>query len=145
MQRDCKGSAEILTRSTVLAVLLAAAISAWVAAGFHPFTWPMRIAVAVPVLVAVGFQWRQPGPNPVAEPAPTPSYRRCVMAWTGLLVLATAWELTALFSSPRDDHPTLSSIGDDVMRTHPGRAVTFALWLVLGWLLFVRPQVERRR
>jgi hypothetical protein len=64
--------------------------------------------------------------------------------WFGLLVLATTWELSALFSSPRDDHPTLSSIGDDVMRTHPGRAVTFALWLVVGWLLFVRPLMERR-
>ena len=143
MQRDCKAFAEILTLATSVVALVAAAIYTWVAAGFHPFTWPMRIAVAVPVLVAVAFQWRQPA-NLVAEPAPTPAYRRAVMAWIGLLVLAITWELTALFSSPREDHPTLSSIGDDVMRTHPGRTITFALWLVVGWLLFVRPLAERR-
>ena len=59
-------------------------------------------------------------------------------------MLATAWELLALFSSPRDDHPTLSSMSDDVMSTHPGRALTFALWLLVGWLLFVRPRMEKR-
>ncbi len=131
-----------LRPATVLAVVLAGVYS-WIAAGFLPFTWPMRIAVIVPVVVAAIFVV---GPSrPGAEPAADQrgAYRRCITAWVVLLVLATAWELLALFSSPRDDHPTLSSMSDDVMSTHPGRALTFALWLFVGWLLFVRPRMEK--
>jgi hypothetical protein len=144
MSSTRKDSAEILSKIGVGVPLAIASLYSWIAAGFHPFTWPMRIAVAVPVLVAFAYSWRRPRPNSDDAPTRSSAYRRCVLVWVGLLLLATAWELIALFSSPREDHPTLSSIGDDVMRTHPGRAITFALWLVVGWLLFVRPLAERR-
>jgi uncharacterized membrane protein len=58
--------------------------------------------------------------------------------WIGLVAVLLAWELTAYFSSPRHDHPTLSTVADYIMSSHPGRAAMFALWLALGWLLFVR-------
>jgi hypothetical protein len=102
----------------------------------------MRVAVLVPVVVAVVWTGRRR--RPVGADAVRPDrYWQWLAVWVGLIAAATLWELAALFSSPRDDHPTLSSIADDVMGTHPGRAATFALWLVVGWLLFVRP-VERR-
>jgi hypothetical protein len=131
------------SRVVVLWALAVAAAYSWVAAGFHPFTWPMRVAVAVPALVAVACTKRVRRQSRVEVPARSSSYRWCVAGWLGLLIAAIVWELTAFFSSPRDDHPTLSSIADDVMRTHPGRAATFALWLLVGWLLFVRPVLER--
>ena len=129
--------------AAVLAVAVAGVYS-WIAAGFVPFTWPMRIAVIVPVLAAAVFVVRPSRPGGEPAMAQRRAYRRCRAAWIVLLGLATAWELLALFSSPRDDHPTLSSMSDDVMRTHPGRALTFALWLLVGWLLFVRPWTEKR-
>ena len=58
--------------------------------------------------------------------------------WIGLVALLGGWELVAYLSSPRHDHPTLSSIADQVMSSHAGRAAMFALWLALGWSLFVR-------
>ena len=59
-------SAGALRPATVVAVVLAGVYS-WIAAGFLPFTWPMRIAVIVPVLVAGIFAL---GPSrPGAEPA----------------------------------------------------------------------------
>ena len=39
------------------------------------------------------------------------------------------------FSSPRSAHPTLSVIADEVMSVQPGRALFFALWVALGWVL----------
>jgi hypothetical protein len=60
-----------------------------------------------------------------------------------VLLVLVAWELTAYFSSPRHDHPTLSTVADDIMSSHPGRTVMFGLWLALGWLLFVRSPPEQ--
>ena len=58
--------------------------------------------------------------------------------WAVLFGLLTAFEVAEYFSSPRRDHPTLSSIADSLMNTHPGRAAAFALWLLLGWALLLR-------
>jgi hypothetical protein len=52
--------------------------------------------------------------------------------WAALLLAIAAWELLAFFSSPRRDHPTLSSIADRIMSVHAGRALVFAAWLALG-------------
>ena len=61
-----------------------------------------------------------------------------------MVALAVGWELVALFSSPREEHPTLSTITDEIMSVHPGRALVFALWLALGWLLVTSPRIERQ-
>lgn len=137
-------SATRRSRTGIVSVVAVAAAYCWVAAGFRSFTWPVRIAVTVPVLVAVGFTTRARRQPPDEAPVRSSSYRWCIVGWLSLLAAAITWELTAYFSSPRDDHPTLSSIADDVMRNHPGRAATFALWLVVGWLLFGRPVLDRR-
>ena len=64
-------------------------------------------------------------------------------AGSGWSSLAVGWELLAYFSIPRDDHPTLSVIADEIMSVHVGRALMFLLWLVLGWLLVRNPRVSR--
>ena len=126
------------------ALLLAgAAVYAWVAAGLRAFTLPMDAAVALVVLVMVVVGLRRPGVVVGNGGAGAPSHRGGARppggaVWIGLVALLGGWELVAYLSSPRHDHPTLSSISDQVMSTHPGRAVMFALWLALGWALFAR-------
>jgi len=128
------------------AVPVAVALAyAWVAAGLRPFTLPMDTAVAVPVIVVLGISWRRPGPaggtRAGAEASPLP--RRGLAVWIGLVGLLATWQLIAFMSSPRHDHPTLSSIAGAVMGTHPGRAAMFAVWLEIGWVLFLRGPAVR--
>lgn len=58
--------------------------------------------------------------------------------WSALVGTLAVWELAAYKASPRQDHPTLSSIADNITSGHPARAVVFALWLGLGLQLFAR-------
>lgn len=58
-------------------------------------------------------------------------------AWVwGLLAGALGlWELQAFLQHPRRDHPTLSSLSNDLLRSPSSRGVAFAVWLALGlWL-----------
>jgi hypothetical protein len=116
-------------------VVLIAAVYSWVAAGFHPFTVAEEIMVAIPALAVFAAAWR-----PSRPPATVRWSRASVALWLGLVVLTVGWELLAYFSTPRHDHPTLSVIADEIMSVHPGRALLFFLWLVLGWLLVRTPR-----
>ena len=94
--------------------------------------------VAIPALVVlVAAAWQ-----PTRGPATVRSSRLSVAPWLGLVVLAFGWERRAYFSSPREDHPTLSVIADEIMSVHPGRALISLLWLTLGWLLIRSPRVK---
>ena len=121
-------------------------VYAWVASGFRAFTWRENVAVALPVLVILAVVVRTWGrtPSPAGQDsAHAAGRRRAGAVWVGLVTLLVTWELIAYFSSPRHDHPTLSTIADDIMSHHPGRAAMFAMWLTLGWLLFVRSPARR--
>jgi hypothetical protein len=115
----------------------------WIAAAFRPFTQPENAAVALPALVVVAVSWRRSdfgkggGAGPLRPPA------AATAIWVLLLVVLTAWELAAYALSPRHSHPTLSSISDSLMSVHVGRAAAFLGWLVVGWVLFVRPKATR--
>jgi hypothetical protein len=122
-----------------LAVAALGLIYSWVVAYWRPFTLPMYAATAVPIVVALVVAWRNP-PAERREPTGEGGGRA---VWVTLFVLLTSWELVAYFSSPRQDHPTLSTVADNVMSSHPGRAATFALWLAFGSLLFVRSRVPQ--
>ncbi len=60
----------------------------------------------------------------------------------GLSAVAIAagvgWELFCYFSSPRQDHPTVSSMLDVVDAHRPWLGLVFAVWLLLGWRLVER-------
>jgi hypothetical protein len=46
-----------------------------------------------------------------------------------------AWQLAAWAQSPRDEHPTLSSLTNAVLDARPVRAAAVALWLAgAAWL-----------
>lgn len=110
----------------------------WLATGLRPFTVPIDVAVALPALTLFGFSWHQSRLGRVPSGCrPRPPWF-ALLAWTSLFAFLAAWELAAYVASPRQDHPTLSSISDSITAAHPARAVVFALWLGLGYKLFVR-------
>ncbi len=59
-----------------------------------------------------------------------------VTGWIVIVAVLLAWQGMALAYSP--EWPTLSSIFRALMRPAIGRFVLFALWLWLGWHLFIR-------
>jgi hypothetical protein len=126
-------------RESTTFVAAAVAAYSWVAAGFRPFTLPEDVLVAIPALLGLVVATMRTS-DPVRTDSPS---RGSAAIWLGLVVVATGWELNALFSSPRSAHPTLSVIADDVMSVRPGRALVFVLWLALGWVLVRRPRATR--
>ena len=114
-----------------VAVLVGALAYSWIASGLRPFTYPEAIAVAIPLAVAGIAVLRV---RVDAGDAP----RRGTWVWGALFAALVAWELVSYRLSPRLDHPTLSSIADRAMSTHPGRFGMFAAWLAVGYWLFRR-------
>ncbi len=120
-------------------VLVAGTIAySWIAAGFHPFTWPMRITTALPILLVLALACRDPDRD--GEEWNGRIYRRGLWVWATLFVLLVVWELIAYVGSPRHDHPTLSSIAETVMSTQATRALVFGVWLGVGAALLGRPR-----
>jgi hypothetical protein len=61
--------------------------------------------------------------------------RRGAWVWGALAGAMGLWELQAFLQDPRRDHPTLSSLSNDLFRSPSSRAVALLLWLALGvWL-----------
>lgn len=58
-----------------------------------------------------------------------------VVVWSAIAAVVLTWELLALRSSPRSQHPTISSLVETVEQHHLGRIVLFVAWLALGWTL----------
>jgi hypothetical protein len=122
-----------------MAVITAALVAyAWIAAGLRPFTHPEELLVALPVIPVVVLTARR-GRAEAAPGVPAAPDQAGAAVWAGLFVALIAWELIALFSSPRSDHPTMSSVADRIMSVHVGRTAVFAIWLVLGVALALRP------
>jgi len=67
--------------------------------------------------------------------AHAPALRRSVIAWSVTVTALVGWELLALFSHPRSDHPTISSLLETAMENHALRFGVYLLWLWLGWAI----------
>jgi hypothetical protein len=130
---------------------------AWWATDLRPFTLPSLAAVLAGGVVAmtVGSRLLPPRPPPAAR-------RRRPRVWAGLGAALGVWELVSFVQRPRAEHPTVSSLANDVFERHPARALGLSVWLVaaaalarlklswpgrllllgawlwLGWHLFVR-------
>jgi len=61
-----------------------------------------------------------------------------------MFVVVVSFELFAYFEKPRQAHPTLSSLSDDLTRWQVGKAALFLAWLALGWLFLRRRPTELR-
>jgi len=117
---------------------------AWVVAGLRPFTDPENVLVALPILAVVVLAARQ-GRSTSDPTNRSARARHGAVVWLGLVSAIAAWELIALFSSPRDDHPTMSSIADWIMSVRVGRTVLVIVWLALGVALARRSFLRPRR
>jgi hypothetical protein len=50
-----------------------------------------------------------------------------------LFAAAGLWELAAFVQLPRADHPTISSLANQVFDSHVVRALAFAGWMAAGF------------
>jgi xanthine/uracil/vitamin C permease (AzgA family) len=96
-------------------------------ASVRSFTWPALVLTAVAGVVVLVLATRRQ-----AERSPATGPRRGIVLWAVLAAAVVAWELLAYFQSPRDDHPTISSMVDALEAHRPLRAVLFIGWVVLG-------------
>lgn len=105
-------------------MLPAAVVYAWAATSLRPFTHP---ALAVTLLTAaavllVGSRFRKQTP-----PA------RGAGWWMVLFAALGVWELAAFVQLPRVDHPTLSSLANQVFGSHLVRTLAFTGWMAAGF------------
>ncbi len=134
-----------------LALLVCGSVGAAGLAMLAAFTRPFTLPADAVVLVgfagvgAIGYADHRMGRTPSAtapsaptvRPSPESSGPRWAL-WVGALAATLGWELFCFFESPREAHPTLSSMVDAVDAHRPGHALTFAVWLWLGWRLVGR-------
>jgi hypothetical protein len=111
----------------------------------RPFTAGADTVTAIPMAVAaiaVAARLRTTRVSDItpsdrdAEP-PTGSTRWSRL-WAAAAVVALSWELYCYSSTPRSEHPTLSTLIDLLDSTRIGKITAFALWLALGWYLVRR-------
>ena len=55
---------------------------------------------------------------------------RRALPWAVLVAAGGAWQLAAYLQQPREDHPTLSSLLNGLLDSHPARAAAFAVWVL---------------
>jgi hypothetical protein len=118
-------------RALPLAVAVGLVAYAWWAVGLAPFSAQATAAV---VLAGVGAmavarrrrrQRRSPSDVDLSGIAP----------WAGLAAVAGAWQLAAYLQHPRADHPTVSSLANELLDSHPARAAAFLVWIAAAWWL----------
>lgn len=121
----------------------------WVASGTRPFTVGAdsvtamalglgAVAATLTGLGVFGSKTRTGGPPSEARPA--------VWPWLVSLGILVLWELAVYWAGVADSRhvfPTLSSLYDDAARWRGTKATFFALWLLLGFGLFVPSGVRR--
>jgi hypothetical protein len=119
----------------------------WFASGVRTFTRPAEVLTFVPAFAVLLLTL---SPRMRARKWSLPRRRddtRCnargVAVWLALLVAVIGWEMFQLFSRPRAHHPTISSLLNTLISTHPSRFAGYLLWLVAGGLL-IRDVVVRR-
>jgi hypothetical protein len=111
--------------------LVVGAAYAALAALLPPLGWTAMLATLPPLVVALVVSLRRP----VRPAVPGPGRRR-VLPWVAVVAAGIAWELLALFRSPRDDFPTISSIVSPLAGTQWWfRFVGYLLWFAAGWWL----------
>ena len=96
---------------------------AWWAVALAPFSRAATVAVLLAggAAAAAGVRGRR-------SPRPREDGRR-VVAWAVLAAAVAALQLAAYLQQPRVDHPTISSLTNALLDSHPARAVAFVLWL----------------
>jgi hypothetical protein len=121
-------------------ILLTIVVYSVVVGGFARYSWPATVVVLLPGVLVLWISWRIPS-RPGSDPGPIDTIG--VVAWVSVFVGAAIWELITLLqqpslSTPSYDHPTLSTLTDPILASHPGRTIGMILWLSFGWFLLRR-------
>jgi hypothetical protein len=95
------------------------------------------LMIAVGVLIVAAQVYRVRNKSDAREEATraAPGFRVAVVVWSVLIAALVAWELIALRSLPRGDHPTISSLVEGSEHHHLARLALYAAWVALGWTL----------
>jgi hypothetical protein len=110
----------------IIAVVVAA--YAWWAVALPPFSGEATAAVVLggAAAMAVGARQRRRRAKGTGDTAG-------VAAWAALAAVAGAWQLAAYLQHPRAEHPTLSSLANEVLDSHLARAAAFVVWIAVAW------------
>jgi hypothetical protein len=114
-----------------LVVAIALATYAWWAVGLGPFSARATAAVVLAgaAAMAIGGRERRRGRPPTDGDASG------IAPWAALATVAGAWQLTAYLQHPRAGHPTVSSLANELLDSHPARAAAFLVWIAAAWWL----------
>ena len=114
----------------------------------RPFTWPAGLVVAIAIVFLLATVMVQRGARRVPRVlARRPSelgaeanhrWGQRWLLWIGPLGGVTIWELFCYAASPRNAHPTISSLLDSWDVHAAGRATAFVAWIALGFYLVTR-------
>jgi hypothetical protein len=107
------------------AVAAAACAYGWWAVGLPPFSWEASLAVLAAGAAAAVAGGRRRQRRPAGRPVDVGR----VVPWLALLAAAATLELSSYLQQPRADHPTISSLTNALLDSHPARAAAFAGWL----------------
>jgi hypothetical protein len=121
------GLASRISVPTVLAAVVLVLVFAWWATGLLPFTAP-----ALTVTLASGGAAIVIGMRRRVGDGDSLSSSQGAGIWPWLILGLLLWELGAFLQHPRAEHPTISSLANLMLESHPIRAVAFAVWLVTG-------------
>jgi hypothetical protein len=137
----------LAARAAVAATVLA---YSWWATALRSFTWPMRVATALPgvaLLVAASRDRRRRGSlrawlsgwravlgsaHPRLPVRSKVAWRAGTVVWSLLIAAIAGWELIARLHGPRSQYPTISSMAGSLTQPHAVRCLVFVLWLLFG-------------
>lgn len=99
------------------------------ATGLQPFTLPALVATLGVGFVVIIVGGRQSPPVAAREAVGG------AWPWAAIGGAGVVWELQAFLQRPRGNHPTVSSLTNDVLQSHFSRAGAMLVWLAAGWWL----------
>jgi hypothetical protein len=119
-----------------------AGLYAAAAALTEPLTGVATIAWLIPALIVLIVGGRLAPPT-AERSAPARPLRRTAVAWSALVAIIVALEVTAWLQQPAynvgsPEHPTISLLLDPILEPWPVRFAAWAAWLWVGWRLVRR-------
>lgn len=107
---------------------------AGVASGLRAQSWPVTVAVLLPVVLAVTLAARRPR----SRPEPSRRVTRTLVVWGVLVVAGVLWEAWAFFHQPAWNvgtaaHPTFSTLAGPLLHHRLVRFGAWLVWLYTGW------------
>jgi hypothetical protein len=118
-------------RALHVAVAVGLVAYAWWAVRLAPFSVRATAAIVLAGAAAMAVGRRRRLPRRSQADAAVSG----VAPWAGLAAVAGAWQLAAYLQHPRADHPTVSSLANELLDSHPARAAALLVWIAAAWWL----------